>query len=93
MSALVAVLVGVQAALLVTLVGRPLERAVIAAREPAPARFLVRVPEYVEEIEVVGPPRWLRELERAEASRRGDLLWLAGGRIEPDASLVCPGDR
>lgn len=84
-----AVLLALQAALLVTLVGRPLERAVVAAREPAPARVLVRVPEYVEEIEVVGPQRWLRELARSEGAARRDPLSLADVQVDP-ASLTCP---
>lgn len=86
--AVAAVLVAIQIAALVTLVARPLERAVAAAREPAPARVLVRVPEYVEEIEVVGPPRWQRDLLRLEASRRADPLWLADQGAAP-VPLVC----
>jgi len=87
--ALGAALVGTQALLLVALVGRPLERAVTALREPPPATILVRVPEYAEEIEIVGPPGWERELLRRGAARRAALPWLAGVRSEA-APLLCP---
>jgi hypothetical protein len=45
--AVAAALLAIQAALVLTLVARPLDRAVVAAGEPARTMILVRVPEYV----------------------------------------------
>ena len=91
-AALAAVLIGVQVGALAVLVGHPLDDALVAAREPTPSRVLVRVPEYVEELEVVGPPRWERDLMRLEAARRSEPTWLADRAAAP-VPLVCPAVR
>ena len=88
-AALAAVLVGLQLGALALLVGRPLEEALVATREPPPSMILVRVPEYVEELEVIGPPRWERDLLRLQAGRRAQPTWLADHAGAP-APLGCP---
>ena len=91
-AAVAAVLIAAQIGALAVLVGHPLEEALVAAREAAPARVLVRVPEYVEELEVVAPPRWERDLLRLEAARRSQPTWLADRAAAP-VPFVCPAVR